>query len=324
VTEAVFRCGETPILALQYANSAEISRINKGLKRRRNQTVFGFNIDPRSGYWAKSEDEEPDVDVPPDVVRPVRIVPIVSDRKNALLMRFLDPGDYTPETIATVQHALMRGIAVTFQLEEGEILGEPLPARDNRRSILAYEATEGGAGVLNRLVEDPQALGKIAREALSLMHFDKVDDAIAAGDASLLKDRDSGACVRGCYRCLLSYFNQPDHDLINRASGEVKKMLIDLARGEMVLVAGSSRGADIDGWHGAFQKAGIPVPDGASVTFADQVMCFAWRSHFVAACTGTLTEAAREMADTKGWTLFELPENCADGVPEALISMFKD
>ena len=188
VTEADFRCGETSILALQYANSAEISRINKGLKRRKNQTVFGFNIDPRSGYWAKSEDEEPDVDVPPDVVRPVRIVPIVRDRKNALLLRFLDPDAYAPETIATVQHALLRGIAVTYQLEEGEILGEPLPARDNRRSILAYEATEGGAGVLNRLVEDAHALGKVAREALSLMHFDKVDDAI--GNARLLAQFD--------------------------------------------------------------------------------------------------------------------------------------
>lgn len=325
VTEADFRCGETSILALQYANSAEISRINKGLKRRKNQTVFGFNIDPRSGYWAKSEDEEPDVDVPPDVVRPVRIVPIVRDRKNALLLRFLDPDAYAPETIATVQHALLRGIAVTYQLEEGEILGEPLPARDNRRSILAYEATEGGAGVLNRLVEDAHALGKVAREALSLMHFDKVDDAIAAGDASLLVDRDSGACVRGCYRCLLSYFNQPDHELIDRASAEAKQMLIDLARGEIVLAAGSSRPASgIDGWDVAFKTAGIPAPDGASISFADQEMNFAWRSHFVAACIGTLSAAAQEIADAKGWTLFELPETCADGVPDALISMFKD
>jgi Lhr-like helicase len=324
VTEADFRCGETSILALQYANSAEISRINKGLKRRKNQTVFGFNIDPRSGYWAKSDDEEPDVDVPPDVVRPVRIVPIVRDRKNALLLRFLDPDTYAPETIPTVQHALLRGIAVTYQLEEGEILGEPLPARDNRRSILAYEATEGGAGVLNRLVEDAHALSKVAREALSLMHFDKVDDAIAAGDASLLVDRDSGACVRGCYRCLLSYFNQPDHELIDRASAEAKQMLIDLARGEIVLAAGSSRHVGVDGWDAAFKDAGIPAPDGASVSFADQEMRFAWRTHFVAACTSALSEAAREIADTKGWTLFELPETCADGVPDALILMFKD
>jgi len=47
---------------LGQAVSAEIRRINKGLKRRANQTVFGFYFDPRSGYWAKSDDEDPDVD----------------------------------------------------------------------------------------------------------------------------------------------------------------------------------------------------------------------------------------------------------------------
>ena len=216
ITEADFRCEDTSLLALQYANSAEISRINKGLKRRAKQNVFGFYIDPRSGYWAKTEDEEPEVDVPPDVVKPVRIVPIVRDRKNALLYRFRNPGSYQADTIPTVQHALMRGIEVVFQLEEGEVLGEPLPARADRRAVLVYEAAEGGAGVLNRLVEDPLAIGKVAREALILMHFDKVDEAIAAGDAKLLVDRQGQACVRGCYRCLLSYYNQPDHERINR------------------------------------------------------------------------------------------------------------
>jgi len=324
VTEADFRCGETSILALQYANSAEISRINKGLKRRKNQTVFGFNIDPRSGYWAKSEDEDPEGDVPPDVVRPIRIVPIVRDRKNALLLRFREPEAYAPKTIATVQHALLRGIAVTFQLEEGEILGEPLPARDNRRSILAYEATEGGAGVLSRLVEDAHAIGKVAKEALSIMHFDNVDEAIAAGDAKVLVDRDGEACVRGCYRCLLSYFNQPDHELIDRASDEAKQMLVDLARGEVVLATNPQRSASAEGWEPAFKDAGIPAPDGTSVSFAEQEMSFAWRNHFVAACPEALSDAARKIADAKGWTLFELPETCAAGVPAALISMFKD
>ena len=218
-------------------SSAEISRINKGLKRRANQTVFGFYIDPRSGYWAKSEDEDPDVDVPPDVVRPVRSVPIVRDRKNALLCRLRNPERYSPKTVGTVQHALMRGIEVVFQLEEGEILGEPLPARVNRRAILIYEATEGGAGVLSRLVEDSHALSKVAREALILMHFDKVDEAIKAGDAKLLINRPGEACVRGCYRCLLSYYNQPDHELIDRTSDEAKQLLIDLVRGQVVLAS---------------------------------------------------------------------------------------
>jgi Lhr-like helicase len=322
ITEADFCCEDTSVFNLQYANSAEISRINKGLKRRANQTVFGFHIDPRSGYWAKSDDEDPDVDVPPDVVRPVRIVPIVRDHKNALLFRFSEPTAYAPETIATVQHALMRGIEVVFQLEEGEVLGEPLPARDNRRAILAYEATEGGAGVLSRLIEDPQALGKVAREALTLMHFDKVDEAIAAGDATLLVSRDGEACVRGCYRCLLSYFNQPDHELIDRTSDEAMQMLVDLARGQVVLATAPGLSADGAGWPKAFKDAGLPPPDGSPVCFLDQEMSFAWRSHFVAACVSPSAEATRQEAEAKGWTLFELPETAAAGVPNEMVSMF--
>ena len=323
ITEADFRCEDTSLLALQYANSAEISRINKGLKRRANQTVFGFYIDPRSGYWAKSEDEDSDVDAPPDVVKPVRIVPIVRDRKNALLYRFRSAGSYVPSTIATVQHSLMRGIEVVFQLEEGEVLGEPLPARDNRRAILIYEAAEGGAGVLNRLIEDPRALGRVAREALILMHFDTVDEAIAAGDAKLLVNRQDQACVRGCYRCLLSYYNQPDHELIDRTSDEAKQLLVDLARGQVVFASASSGAASESGWLSAFKGAGIAAPDANGVGFAGQDVIFVWRDHYVGASPGSLAPATREAAEAKGWTLFELPQSPAQGAPAAMISMLK-
>ncbi|MCS6291164.1 MAG: DEAD/DEAH box helicase [Nitrospira sp.] len=322
-TEAEFCCDTKPIFALQYANSAEISRLNKGLKRRKNKTVFGFNIDPRSGYWAKVEDEDPDVDPPPDVIVPVRIVPIVRDRKNALLFRFSDPSAYTPATITTLHHALLRGIEVVFQLEEGEILGEPLPARDNRRSILAYEATEGGAGVLNRLVEDPTAIRKVAKEALTLMHFDRVEEAVATGDASILADRTEEACVRGCYRCLLSYFNQPDHEMIDRSSLEAKQLLVDLARGELVMAASSPSTPDTGDWKVAFKHAGIPEPDIATLTFGEYTLHFVWRNHFVAASLTPVTPTVRENAETKGWTLFELPDNSAGGIPPAMIALLK-
>ena len=53
-------------------------------------------------------------------------------------------------------------------------------------------------------------------------------------------------------------------------------------------------------------------------------MSFAWRNHFVAACTEAPSEAAREMADAKGWTLFVLPKTRAAGVPDTLSSIFKD
>jgi hypothetical protein len=50
------------------------------------------------------------------------------DRKNALLLQLSEEG--APEiTVATVQYALKRGIESVYQLEESELLAEPLPDR---------------------------------------------------------------------------------------------------------------------------------------------------------------------------------------------------
>lgn len=336
ITKADFCCGDTSLLSLQYANSAEISRINKGLKRRKDQTIFGFNLDPRTGYWAKSDDEDDDVDTPPDVVKPVRIVPIVRDRKNALLLRLNAlPGHdastastNTPEkkewetTIATIQHALLRGIEIAFQLEEGEVLGEPLPSRDDRRAILTYEATEGGAGVLSQLIEDPAALRRVARAALSLMHFDHVDEAIAAGDASLLANQ-TDTCIRGCYRCLLSYYNQPDHERIDRTSHQAKQLLVDIARGERHLANARPASEEATGWLGVFKQLALPAPDSETATLAGQAFPYVWRLHRVAATAEPLTEAAVAYADDMGWTLFELPAEATKNLPEAMITALR-
>jgi hypothetical protein len=316
VTEAEFKCGEVTLFSLQYANRAEISRINKGLKRRKEQTVLGFMIDPQTGYWAKSEDEDSSTDMPPDVVKPVRIVPIVRDHKNALLIRLSNPGQMAPETVPTLQHALLRGIALSFQLEEAEVLGEPLPSRDDRRAILAYEATEGGAGVLGQLIETPDALPRVARKALSLMHYSNVEEAIAAADASILES-EAGSCVRGCYRCLLSYYNQPDHEKIDRTGLEVCQMLIDIARGERFLRAARPGSGVL--FH-ALAARGLPAPEGAPVSLGGQQYPFVWRDHRVAASTEPPTKAALEAAADQGWTLVELPPDDPAGLPDALVS----
>ena len=60
------------------------------------------------------EDDDPD-----EPIRQ-RVVPIVQDHKNALLMRV--PGERLSEqSMATLQHAIARGLEIFFQLEEGEI-----------------------------------------------------------------------------------------------------------------------------------------------------------------------------------------------------------
>jgi very-short-patch-repair endonuclease len=106
---------------------------------------------------------------------------------------------------------LKSAIQVRFQLEDGELAVEPLPSKDRRHLILIYESAEGGAGVLRRLVEDPQSLPNVAREALRICHF----------DPDTGEDRRRGAkaredCEAACYDCLMSYSNQPDHGLLDR------------------------------------------------------------------------------------------------------------
>src|SRR5688572_31628887 len=60
---------------------------------------------------------------------------IVRDHKNALLLRLRHPEAWSLETLATVQHALLRALAVTFQLEEGEVLGEPLRSEEHTSEL---------------------------------------------------------------------------------------------------------------------------------------------------------------------------------------------
>ena len=57
-----------------------------------------------------------------------------------MLLRFptkwlSEAGDSAVSAIATIQHALARGVEAVYQLEEGEILGEPTPSRKERLGL---------------------------------------------------------------------------------------------------------------------------------------------------------------------------------------------
>ncbi len=260
-----------PIVELRYGPGATISRINKGLRRRKDRTVNGFLINPRTGFWAKADeaDDASETTATPDQTPPQRIVPFVQDQKNALLLTPATPLEL--RTLTTLQHALRRGIETSFQLEGGELLVEPLPDPADRRGLLFYEATEGGAGVLSRLVSEPSALARVARAALQVMHLDLPSDGpLPAPDG--LEDEPGTLCVAGCYRCLLSYYNQPDHELLDRRDPTAREILLRLAGTTTAPLADAtppelppdaSAGTDwIDRWHQAFATAlpGAPVP----------------------------------------------------------------
>jgi len=151
----------------------------------------------------------------------VRVIPYVVDRKNSLI--FEPIGEFEINFMASLQAALKNAIQIKYQLEESELAAEPLPSSEERRRLLFYEASEGGAGVLRQLLSSPQALAQVAREALQLCHFDP-DTGADLGKSKLAAED----CEAACYDCLMSYINQRDHRELDRK--EIRDYLLLLSQ----------------------------------------------------------------------------------------------
>jgi len=207
-----------PLAVIQQGQAASLWRINFGWKRSRRSGKIGFRLDIERGYWERRQDEESDDDNPLGP-RTERVIPYVEDTKNCLIFNPAEELDLS--MMASLQAALKSAIQRTYDLEDRELAVEPLPDRDRRRSILLYEATEGGLGVLRRLL-DPRELQRVARRALEICHFDP--------DTGEDLHRAPGAredCETACYDCLLSYTNQRDHEYLDRHL--IKEFLLKLS-----------------------------------------------------------------------------------------------
>lgn len=303
------------ILQLSYGHGAKITRINKGLRRRANDTPLGFTIDPSSGYWQRTEEEEGPSNEPqdPTITRPQRVVPYVQDQKNALLVRLSVEGA-SPETLPTLQYALLRGIELHYQLEQSEMLAEPLPKRSDRKAFMLYEAAEGGAGVLGRLVAEPNDLARVARKALDVLHFDVPEEGELPSN---LQDKPDTMCVAACYRCLLSYYNQPEHEHIHRRDKTTVDILLRLARSTVRELPGQTRrrssrpappndASPFERWNEMAKAHKIPAQDEKPFVHADVRAPLIWRKYLllvVFEADPPLPAAAREMLDILGFSV---------------------
>jgi ATP-dependent helicase YprA (DUF1998 family)/very-short-patch-repair endonuclease len=227
VRTAEIRANDQAVGKLTYGHTATLWRINLGWRRRANHQQYGFILDIERGYWARKDDEVGAAELDdPMSPRTARVVPFVEDHKNCLLFE-PNPGLENGQ-IASLQAALKNAIQVLYQLEDNELLAEPLPTPDERRAILFYEAAEGGAGVLRRIVDDPTAFPRITQEALRLCHFDPISGVDLRRAEGTKED-----CEAACYNCLMSYYNQVDHQLLDRQS--IKEVLMEYATSEIVL-----------------------------------------------------------------------------------------
>jgi len=208
----------------KFGNAATIWRINLGWRHRKQNSQMGFVLDLERGYWAKNDQEANDPEDPMSP-RTKRVIPYVEDRRNCLIFEPKEPLDEIVMT--SLQSALKNAIQIVYQLEGNELAAEPMPSRDERKMILFYEAAEGGAGVLRRLLSDPNAVQNVARQALELCHYDPM-----TGEDLRRAPRSSEDCEAACYDCLMSYSNQLDHSLLDRT--QIKDLLLSLSSVEVV------------------------------------------------------------------------------------------
>lgn len=302
---------EGELLAADFAPAALVRRINRGLRRRKDPAEIGFTIDPRTGYWIGDEEPNTAKKTGPARLRQ-RITPVVEDQKNALLIRLpqtwlesLD--DESNAVVTTIQHALLRGLEQHYQLEEGEVMVEPTPGRENRMALLFYEAAEGGAGALSRMVETDAEIRAVAAKALELLHFAPESIAGAIAGQGELQDSDGCRCVAGCYRCLLSYYNQPDQAIIDRRLKGVREFLVRLAK---------------PGWEFEKQRAGeefefelpdCPPPDVKPLVAGGVEAQWIWRDHRVVAVhAADCTSELEALLKAKGLTVIPIPQRGAE------------
>ena len=309
---------EGDIITVDYAQAAYISRINKGLRRRKDKSQIGFFINPKTGVWVGQPKDDGSDEERPDKLTQL-IVPLVEDRKNALLIRFdedwfAELGKESDKTLTTLQHALARGIEAVFQLEEGEILVEPTPSRQDRRALLFYEAAEGGAGALGQMISENDSIALVARKALEIMHFEASSFEAAKKDVSALIQKPQVECVAGCYRCVLSYFNQPDHEHIERRDEDMQKMLLRLAFSTTSPPQETRR--DPAPMDGVSVTSAIVVPDdfvlpqldNDPLIIAGQSIKMVWRKKRIVALDDEhITDELQSALTAKGVTLFSLP-----------------
>lgn len=217
------------LLELTYGQSATLWRVNLGWRHRKEKTIYGFSIDVNTGEWSK--DPQAPTDAEDDKIREGksidRISPFAEDTKNILIIR--PKMDLSVQSNVSLQYALKRGIEKEFQLEESELAAEPLPDRDSRRAILLYEASEGGAGVLQHLVDDRGAIARVARQALEICHYGSIS---GKWENSEDIENKNDECEAGCYLCLLSYYNQTEHSEIDRRDKVMLNLLLALSKSE--------------------------------------------------------------------------------------------
>jgi hypothetical protein len=225
------------LLNLIYDQSTELIKLNRKARR---SDRDGFSIDKRNGKWLTLKDLETQdtLDNKKDVMIFVR------DTADTLYLQPLSNMNLSAEQTISLSYALKRGIERLFQVEENEV-GVRVMGNREKPNVLIYEAAEGSLGILSQLIQEPEKLKELFIESYQCMHFDPV---------TRLETSEGQKLPRASYEDLLSYYNQRDHDILDRHS--IKEVLEQLMDCDLsVMQRGNDRDEQYQFLLGAYDKS---------------------------------------------------------------------
>jgi hypothetical protein len=183
----------------------------------------------------------------------VRKVVIFNEGLHDILLLDIDGSE---DRALTLMHALRTGVQVAFGLDQSELGGFVFPQPNGRHLVLLYETDEGGIGILEQLGRG-EGWARLIERTLEILHFDP-----ASGE------EQPGACVRACYECLMTFYNQLDHDRLDRTL--IRDLLLGLRTPSYEFAGGESRWEDLvdDAVRSLepevltrIRRLGLPAPD---------------------------------------------------------------
>lgn len=207
---------QTRLLELSYEHNGRLVIANRGSRQAEtNDESLGFAYCQRCQGWLTSEraiHEHPDTPGQRgECLRGGRQDDIVGDvilfndsLHDVLTVEVPLPEDVEAEQAdafyTTLLHTLIQAIAVTMELDAGELGGfvSQRETESGTKPIVLYETAEGGSGAVESLT-DPSRLADVIDKAIILLH-----------------GQEEAGCERACYECLCTFYNQRDHYLLDR------------------------------------------------------------------------------------------------------------
>jgi len=277
---------DDPLLAISYDHSGKIVSINHGpIPSDKDEPLSGFTLCTACNRWIFGKDGVKDhLDSNNEVKRCwrngteeniIRNIVLYTNTRHDVVkidVPVLLDGEGNPldedlyaSFFTTLAQAIIEGVQISMNVDVDEVRYFLMtdPGNKKKSSIVLYETSEGGAGVLESIA-DQSTFHEVIRQALTILH-----------------EYDEKKCDRACYECLCNYYNQFDHDVLDRKL--VLPLLRDLLMTGIQIVPDSSPSAKktledlLDTCESSLERkvlesiyqAGLPLPDGGQKIIAE-------------------------------------------------------